>query len=192
MRPFNVFMIGVGGQGIGLFSEVLIRAADAAGLAVVGCDTHGLAQRGGMVVAHLRIGAGAHSPLVAEGEADLVLALERHEALRAMISMLRDSGTMAWYDASWQPLDVRLGRAPAVSRRAIEADAARRGVTLHRVHVRDLEDPRMQNVAVLAEAARAALVPGLSPSHYRQAMGDLMEGSTLEMNIALFDRIAGG
>jgi len=141
MSPFNVFMIGVGGQGIGLLSEVLIRAADAAGLAVVGCDTHGLAQRGGTVVSHLRIGASAHSPLIAEGAANLFLALERREALRAMRSMLRDSGTMAWYDASWQPLDVRLGRAPEVSRQAIEAEAARRGVALHRVHVRDLEDP---------------------------------------------------
>ena len=191
MRPFNVFMIGVGGQGIGLLFEALIRAADAAGLAVVGCDTHGLAQRGGTVLSHLRIGPGAHSPLIAEGEADLVLALERHEAMRAMRSMLRDSGTMAWYDASWQPLDVRLGRAQAVGRQAIEAEAARRGVALHRVHVRDLDDPRMQNVAVLAEAARAALVPGLSSSHYRQAMGDLMEGSTLEANVALFRAICG-
>jgi indolepyruvate ferredoxin oxidoreductase beta subunit len=191
MSPFNVFMIGVGGQGIGLLSEVLIRAADAAGLVVVGCDTHGLAQRGGTVISHLRIGASAHSPLVAEGAADLVLALERHEALRAMRSMLRDSGTMAWYDASWQPLDVRLGRAPEVSRKDIESEAARRGIASHRVHVRDLEDPRMQNVAVLAEAARAGLVPGLSPSHYRQAMGDLMEGPTLEANLGLFRAICG-
>jgi indolepyruvate ferredoxin oxidoreductase beta subunit len=191
MSPFNVFMIGVGGQGIGLLSEVLIRAADAAGLVVVGCDTHGLAQRGGTVISHLRIGASAHSPLVAEGAADLVLALERHEALRAMRSMLRDFGTMAWYDASWQPLDVRLGRAPEVSRKDIESEAARRGIASHRVHVRDLEDPRMQNVAVLAEAARAGLVPGLSPSHYRQAMGDLMEGPTLEANLGLFRAICG-
>lgn len=191
MSPFNVFMIGVGGQGIGLFSEVLIRAADAAGLAVVGCDTHGLAQRGGTVVSHLRIGAGAHSPLVAEGAADLVLALERHEALRAMRSMLRDSGTLAWYDASWQPLEVRLGRAREVSRKDIEGEAARRGIASHRVHVRELEDPRMQNVAVLAEAARASLVPGLSSSHYRQAMGDLMAGTALETNVALFNSIAG-
>jgi indolepyruvate ferredoxin oxidoreductase beta subunit len=191
MSPFNVFMIGVGGQGIGLLSEVLIRAADAAGLVVVGCDTHGLAQRGGTVISHLRIGASAHSPLVAEGAADLVLALERHEALRAMRSMLRDSGTMAWYDASWQPLDVRLGRAPEVSRKDIESEAPRRGIASHRVHVRDLEDPRMQNVAVLAEAARAGLVPGLSPSHYRQAMGDLMEGPTLEANLGLFRAICG-
>lgn len=192
MRPFNVYMIGVGGQGIGLLSEALIRAADAAGLPVVGCDTHGLAQRGGTVVSQLRIGEGAHSPLIAEGEADLVLALERHEALRAMRSMLRDAGTLAWYDASWQPLDVRLGKAPEVSAAMIEAEAARRGIAAYRVSTRDLGDPRMQNVAVLAEAARLSLVPGVSPSHYRQALGDLMEGAVLAANLSLFARIAGG
>lgn len=192
MRPFNVYMIGVGGQGIGLLSEALIRAADAAGLAVVGCDTHGLAQRGGTVVSQLRIGEGAHSPLIAEGEADLVLALERHEALRAMRSMLRDAGTLAWYDVSWQPLEVRLARAPAVSAREIEAEAARRGIAVYRVSIRDLGDPRMQNVTVLAEAARVGLVPGVSPSHYRKALGDLMEGAVLAANLSLFARIAGG
>lgn len=194
MSPFNVFMIGVGGQGIGLLAEVLIRAADAAGLAASGSDTHGLAQRGGTVVSHLRIGAGAHSPLVADGEADLLLALERHEALRAMRSMLREGGTVVWYDASWQPLDVRLGRATEVSGTDIQAEAARRGFAQHRVGVPPslLEDSRMQNMAVLAETARRSLVPGLSPEHYEKAMSDLMDGPVLEENRALFRRLAAG
>ena len=189
MSPFNVFMAGVGGQGIGLLAEVLIRAADAAGLAVVGCDTHGLAQRGGIVVSHLRIGTGAHSPLIAEGEADLLLALERHEALRAMRSMLRDGGTVAWYDTSWQPLDVRLGIAAEVSAADIEAEAVRGGIASHRVTVPGLEDARMQNVAVLAEAARRSLVPGLRPGHYESAMADLMDGAMLEANRLLFSSL---
>jgi indolepyruvate ferredoxin oxidoreductase, beta subunit len=192
MSAFNIFMIGVGGQGIGLLSEVLLRAADAAGLPVVGCDTHGLAQRGGTVVSHLRVGDGAHSPLVEEGAADLVLALERHEALRAMRSMLRDGGAMAWYDASWQPLDVRMGAAAEVRRGDIEADASARGVAAHRVFVAGLGDPRMQNVAVLAEAARRGLVPGVAVLHYEQAMEDLMDGPTLEANRELFHRQAAG
>lgn len=192
MSAFNVFMIGVGGQGIGLLSEVLVRAADAAGLAVVGCDTHGLAQRGGTVVSHLRIGAGAHSPLVEEGTADLVLALERHEALRALHAMLRDGGALAWYDTSWQPLDVRLGIAAEVSPADIEAAASARGVRHYRVLVPDLDDPRQQNVAVLATAARLRLVPGLEAHHYEQALCDLLDGRALEANMALLRRLAAG
>jgi indolepyruvate ferredoxin oxidoreductase beta subunit len=192
MSGFNVFMIGVGGQGIGLLSEVLIRAADAAGLPVVGCDTHGLAQRGGTVVSHLRIGAGAHSPLVEECSADLVLALERHEALRAMRTMLKDTGTMVWYDASWQPLDVRLGRTAEVSGSDIETEAAGRAITQYRVTVPGLDDPRMQNIAVLAETARRILIPGLLPRHYERAMEDLMDGQMLEANRGLFRKLTAG
>jgi indolepyruvate ferredoxin oxidoreductase, beta subunit len=185
-------MIGVGGQGIGLLSEVLIRAADAAGLPVVGCDTHGLAQRGGTVVSHLRIGGGAHSPLIEEGTADLVLALERHEALRALQAMARHGGTLAWYDTSWHPLDVRLGTAAEVSRADIEAEAGARGVRQLRVEVPDLGDPRQQNVAILAEAARQRLVPGLETRHYEQALADLLEGQALEANLALLQRLTAG
>ena len=56
MNAFNVYMTGVGGQGIGLLSEILLRAADHAGHTVKGVDTHGLAQRGGIVVSSLRFG----------------------------------------------------------------------------------------------------------------------------------------
>ena len=76
MKPFNIYLTGVGGQGIGLLIEILLRAADHAGFPVKGVDTHGLAQRGGIVVSQIRIGEEAHSPLIRQGEADLVVALE--------------------------------------------------------------------------------------------------------------------
>ena len=84
MDNFNIYLTGVGGQGIGLLSEILIRAADHAGHRVKGVDTHGLAQRGGIVVSRIRIGDRVHTPLIPAGEADLVIALERHEALRGL------------------------------------------------------------------------------------------------------------
>lgn len=118
----NIYLIGVGGQGIGLLSEILIRAADHAGLKVKGVDTHGLAQRGGIVVSHLRFGEKVHSPIVSEGEADIVIALERHEAHRAMNGFLKDNGTLIYYNASWQPLEVRLNMADEVTVSAIKKD----------------------------------------------------------------------
>jgi indolepyruvate ferredoxin oxidoreductase, beta subunit len=120
---FNIYMSGVGGQGIGLLAELLARACDYAGLTPRGCDTHGLAQRGGMVTSHLRLGA-AHSALVPEGEADLVLSLERTEALRAADAMLKEGGALVWYDACWQALDVRVGSNPPVrAEQVLEAAA---------------------------------------------------------------------
>ena len=56
MKSLNIYLTGVGGQGIGLLTKILTRACTIAGYRVRGCDTHGLAQRGGTVVSHLRIG----------------------------------------------------------------------------------------------------------------------------------------
>ncbi len=190
MERFDVFLIGVGGQGIGLLSEALIRAADAAGLTVRGVDTHGLAQRGGVVSSHLRLGPAAHSPLVSPGGAHLVVALERHEALRGLTEWAAPGGTLVYYDAVWQPLAVRLGQAAAVEAEAVLRECGRRGVRGVRVGVDDLPDPRMQNVAVLAEIARQELLPGVARSYYRQALGELLGGAARDANLALFDRLA--
>lgn len=77
----NVLISGVGGQGILLISNILGKAAIMQGYKVRGSEVHGMAQRGGSVVAHVRIGD-VYSPLIPEGEADYLLALEPLESLR--------------------------------------------------------------------------------------------------------------
>lgn len=191
-EKFDIFLIGVGGQGIGLLSETLIRAADHAGKTVRGVDTHGLAQRGGMVASHVRIGVGAHSPLVMAGQAEMVVALERHEALRGMNLYLKDGGVLAYYDAVWQPLGVRLKKQAAVSAAAIAAECRARDIREVRVFQAGLADPRMQNVAVLAEICRLELIPGLEAGHVERALNDLLAGPVLEKNLALLRRIIKG
>ena len=83
MTRFTVYLIGVGGQGIGLLSEILLRAVDHSGQAAVAVDTHGLAQRGGIVVSTVVLG-NLKSPLISPGEADIVLGFEALEAFRAL------------------------------------------------------------------------------------------------------------
>lgn len=181
---FDIYMSGVGGQGIGLLAELLARAADHAGLTVHGCDTHGLAQRGGMVTSHLRLGD-VRSPLVPDGGADLVVSLERTEALRAAMTMLKAGGSLVWYDAAWQALDVRTGDSPPVRTSDVYAAAEAKGAAAWRVFVDGLPDARMQNVAVLAEMLRRRLVPGLERVHVEAALADLMAGSSLAANLVL-------
>ncbi|MDD1737986.1 MAG: indolepyruvate oxidoreductase subunit beta [Methanothrix sp.] len=77
----DLVIVGVGGQGVILISDVVGRAAVLAGKPVCGAETHGMAQRGGSVINHTRIGC-SFSPLVALGGADVLLALEPGEALR--------------------------------------------------------------------------------------------------------------
>ncbi len=186
MSVFNIYLSGVGGQGIGLLSEIILRAADHAGHPVRAVDTHGLAQRGGSVVSQIRLGAAVHSPLIRAGEAHLVVALERHEALRAVARMARPRGTLVYYDTVWQPLPVRLGRDQEVSAAAVVEVCRRRRVSPLRVRTDDLPEARMQNMAVLACLHRRGLIPGLTESHYLAAMTDLMDGGMLARNRRIF------
>jgi indolepyruvate ferredoxin oxidoreductase beta subunit len=78
----NVFICGVGGQGILLSSKILSALALQEGNDVKKSEVHGMAQRGGSVVSHVRFGKKVHSPLIEEGEADFLLAFEKMEALR--------------------------------------------------------------------------------------------------------------
>ena len=187
MASFNIYLAGVGGQGIGLLSEIILRAADHAGLPVKGVDTHGLAQRGGIVKSQIRIGRKVHSPLIPGGEADLVVALERHEALRAMNLALKDSGTLVYYNTVWQPLDVRLGRQAEVGEDTLDQEAQLRKIRVFKVFDPELTDARMQNIALLATISGNNLVPGVGPDNYRPAMEDLMTGSMLSRNRSLFE-----
>lgn len=181
---FNIYMTGVGGQGIGLLAEILARAADYAGLPVRGCDTHGLAQRGGMVTSHLRLGR-SWSPIIPDGEADLVIALERHEAVRATDDMLKAGGTLIWYDTSLQPLDVRMGLSTAIETDDMQRVAEAREIRVLRVFLDELPDARMQNTALVASILSHELIPGLGKIQVRKAMKDLMTGAVLDANLAL-------
>ena len=187
MDAFNIYLAGVGGQGIGLLSEIILRAGDHAGLTVKGVDTHGLAQRGGIVQSRIRMGRDIYSPLIAEGQADLAVALERHEALRAMNLSLRDNGALIYYNTVWQPLDVRLGRGGKVTEETINGEAELRGISVFKVFDPGLMDARTQNITILAVIAENNLVPGVGFENYRSAMKDLMAGSMLEKNRALFE-----
>jgi indolepyruvate ferredoxin oxidoreductase, beta subunit len=88
----NIFLAGVGGQGILLASEVLGGAFLAGGYDVKKSEVHGMAQRGGAVTTHLRYGPKVYSPLIEPGTADLLIAFEKLEALR-FIHFLKPGGT---------------------------------------------------------------------------------------------------
>ncbi|MCD4690305.1 indolepyruvate oxidoreductase subunit beta [bacterium] len=81
-KTTNVFIAGVGGQGILLASEILSDVALAKGLDIKKSEVHGMAQRGGSVVSHVRFGDEVHSPVITAGEADLLVSFELMEALR--------------------------------------------------------------------------------------------------------------
>jgi indolepyruvate ferredoxin oxidoreductase, beta subunit len=187
MKGLNIYCIGVGGQGIGLLSSTLSAACLAAGHTVRGCDTHGLAQRGGTVVSHIRLGDDIFTPLVPEGEAHLVVGLERLEALRGAQSMLAGGGTVVYYDAEYQPIAVRMKQAKYPQPDAVQAIATERGGKTTRVFQEDLPDPRFQNVALLGCIAGLGVIEGVTAEHLRQALEGSVPPAALEKNMAVFD-----
>jgi len=78
----NILIVGVGGQGVILASELLSEAAMMAGFDVKKSEVHGMSQRGGVVSSHVRFGPKVQSPLIPNGAADVVLAFEAAEGLR--------------------------------------------------------------------------------------------------------------
>ncbi len=78
----NILIVGVGGQGVILASELLSEAAMQAGFDVKKSEVHGMSQRGGVVSSHVRFGKKVYSPLIPAGTADVVLAFEAAEGLR--------------------------------------------------------------------------------------------------------------
>jgi indolepyruvate ferredoxin oxidoreductase beta subunit len=88
----NAFICGVGGQGILLSSKILSNLALSEGYDVKKSEVHGMAQRGGSVVSHVRFGKKVHSPLIEEKTADFLLAFETMEGLRSL-HYLKPGGT---------------------------------------------------------------------------------------------------
>jgi indolepyruvate ferredoxin oxidoreductase beta subunit len=108
MKKQDIFMVGVGGQGIILASDILGEVALAVGYDVKKTDTLGMAQRGGSVVSHVRIAEQVWSPLIKEGEADILLAFEKLEAARWGY-YLRPGGIAIVNNHAIPPLSVSLG-----------------------------------------------------------------------------------
>ena len=90
----NILFSGVGGQGILLASELTAYAQLAAGFDVKKSEVHGMAQRGGSVVAHLKYGERVYSPLIEPGTADIQVAFEELEAARYLPYLHRDSAVV--------------------------------------------------------------------------------------------------
>lgn len=186
---FRIYLIGVGGQGIGLLSEVIARACDYAGYNISGVDTHGLAQRGGTVESHLKIGNNIYSPLLRKNTADLVIALERTEALRALNNYSKYNSTLIYYNASWQPLFVRLKRDKAISEEDIYNLAIKKNVLVHKIFLEELEDSRMQNIVLISNISKLNLIPNVEKDHYESALRDLLKNQLLNNNLSLFSKL---
>ncbi len=106
----NILLVGVGGQGILLASEILAETFMLAGFDVKKSEIHGMSQRGGSVVSHVRFGREVCSPTVPEGEGDILFGFELLEAYRSL-PLLRPGAEVVVNDYRIAPPSVLLGQA---------------------------------------------------------------------------------
>lgn len=126
---FDIYLVGVGGQGVLTIAEILSEAAAAAGLPVNYYPSKGMAQRGGFVKAQVRLGRDLAGPNIPERGADLVIALERSEALKA-VRFAKPDGEFLLYDDVWAPTAVMLGKATYPTTEQVQTEARRTGTRL--------------------------------------------------------------
>lgn len=110
METKNIMIVGVGGQGTLLTSRILGAITLTGGYDVKLSEVHGMAQRGGSVVTFVRYGKKVAEPVVEEGQADILIAFERLEALR-YAHYLKKGGTIIVNDTRIDPMSVVIGAA---------------------------------------------------------------------------------
>src|SRR4030042_542637 len=152
MNKTDILMVGVGGQGNVLASDILGEVAIAAGYDVKKTDTLGMAQRGGSVVSQIRIADKVWSPMIKQGEVDILVALEKLEAARWSY-YLCEGGVAIVNNQSAPPLSVSLGVHRYPSDKEIEETLKRWADRAYFVdgvpHAKELGDIRTLNILML-------------------------------------------
>jgi indolepyruvate ferredoxin oxidoreductase, beta subunit len=162
MKGWNILIVGVGGQGVLLASEVLSEAALFSGLDVKKSEVHGMAQRGGVVSSHVRIGKRVHSPLIPEGRADVMLAFEQSEAMRWAHFVRPDGTAIINRKILVPPVALLKGKGPAYPENPVESVRLRIATVLV-VPAEDiglrLGNPRVENAVLLGALSRFLDLP---------------------------------
>jgi indolepyruvate ferredoxin oxidoreductase beta subunit len=173
-KIFNALLTGVGGEGALLTSVIVARAANLDGHYVRGTQLHGLAQRGGSIPIHIRFGKDVRSPIIARGEADMLLGLEPMEAARFCYFASKQNTRFIVDTYPILPLMAKLKGKPYPSnssiRRLIEPFAKRIiMVDASNTTAKSLGNPVFGNVMCLGIAIAQDILP-LSKSSVLEAM----------------------
>lgn len=179
----NCLLCGVGGQGTVLASKLIAQSAMDQGKQARTAETIGMAQRGGCVVSHVRVGQEVHSPLIPLGEADLIIAFEPAEGVRCL-PYLKKGGTVITAKKAIQPVTASLG---GMDYRAEEMlDYLKNQV--QRVIVVDGDaiceacgSPKVLNVALLG-AAIASGALGVTLEQMRKTIAQRVNPRFIELN----------
>jgi indolepyruvate ferredoxin oxidoreductase, beta subunit len=180
----NILLVGVGGQGILLASEILSETFMLAGFDVKKSEIHGMSQRGGSVVSHVRYGKEVFSPIVPEGEGDILFGFELLETCR-YLSLLKKGATVIANDLCIPPPSVLSGK-EAYPEGLTEKIGSLfpdfllvDGLKL----ATEAGNPRAANTALLGAVSRRLDIP---EEFWMEAMGKMVPAKAIEVNRKAF------
>lgn len=184
MSNTGILIVGVGGQGTLMASKVLGEVALRSGFDVKVSEVHGMAQRGGSVVTHVKFGEKVHSPLVGQGQADYILAFEELEALR-WASFLKKNGTIIVSSQRILPMPVAQGNQGYPTQ---IPDALRQTATTHLLKASEIArgcgSVRATNIVLLGVLAAEL---GMKKDVWMEAIGHIVPKSTVTINLKAFE-----
>jgi indolepyruvate ferredoxin oxidoreductase, beta subunit len=181
----NIALVGVGGQGTLLASEVISRAAMLSGFDVKKSEVHGMAQRGGSVVSEVRIGEKVYSPLIPAGETDFLVSFDLLEALRCA-DTLAETGIALINRQVITPVTVSSGQQAWVEdlEERVEKAYPNRRVIPALDMARELGNIRTTNI--IMTGALSCLLE-IDQSVWLQALNELVPSRHLEVNLKAFE-----
>lgn len=196
----NVLLTGVGGQGTVLAAKVLAQAAQTKGWQVRTAETIGMAQRGGSVVSHVRMGDNGEeviAPLVAKGTADMIIAFEPAEAAR-VLPYLAPDGVMVSATTSIQPITAALSSEPYLAKATVTSlekrlnvragEPARFVLVDDEAVLSEVGNRKALNTVLLAFALKTGHLP-LSLDDLRDAVRACVKPRFVELNLAAIDLV---
>lgn len=191
----NIMLTGVGGQGTVLAAKVLAQAAQEKGWHVRTAETIGMAQRGGSVVSHVRMGNDGEevfSPLIAKGAADMIVAFEPAEGAR-VLPFLSRNGMLVTATTAIQPVTAALSPNPYRGARiieqlvgAFEAEPDRLMVVPDAALLKRVGNRKALNTVLLASAVSAGSLP-LSVDDLRAAVKVCVKPAFVDLNLKAID-----
>ena len=173
-------IVGIGGQGILFTSRILGKLAISRAQDAIGSEVHGMAQRGGSVISHFKIGD-YKSPLVKTGEADVLIAFDQYEGIRNL-TFLKKGGIFV----------VNVHNNKAFENENLNDYIASKNIICHKLHGYKILDVEMGgrylflNVLIMGKAC-ACGINGLEPETVRKALEELAPPKLLPENLKVFD-----
>ena len=179
----SCLLCGVGGQGTVLASRIIAAAAMEKGLRARTAETIGMAQRGGSVVSHVRIGEEIASPMIPKGKADILIGFEPGEAA-ANLGYLKEGGTLILCDQEVKPVTAALGQSGYDGKTAVEYMKGK----IDKCYIVDVKNicdecgtPKVLNVAVVGALCGSGEM-GLTIEEVDRALEIKMKPKLVEIN----------